>query len=281
MARRRPVGRVVYWLLIAILVAMTLATVFPLFWMFLGGLKGSSEIFRARPTLLPEAPNWDNYPTAWEHLNYTRYFLNTALIAIGSWFSQIFVAATAAYSLSKLQPVFGKIILGAFLSTLMVPATAYLIPQYLTVLELPLLGFGIEDTWWAIWLPGAVSAFNIYLLKSFFDQLPADLTDAATLDGANAWQVFVQIVLPLSRPVLAVTSIFALISTWKDFFWPLLVLPSPELQPISVALHRLSGNEPLNLVIAALAIASLPPIIIFLIFQRQIIRGITLTGLQG
>ena len=281
LALRRPAGRVAYWLLVALLLLATLSTVFPLLWMFTGGLKASSEIFRSPPTLLPREPRWDNYPTAWSHLRYDLYFRNTALIALGSWVAQLVVATTAAYSLSKLRPVFGKAVLFAFLSTLMVPPTAYIIPQYLTVLDVPLLHVRLVDTWWAIWLPGAVSAFNIYLLKSFFDEIPADLTDAATVDGANAWQIVVQIVLPLSRPVLAVVSIFALINTWKDFFWPLLVLTSPELQPITVALYRLGEREPLNLVVAALAIASLPPLVIFLLFQRQIIRGITLTGLKG
>ena len=281
LAMRRPAGRWAYRLLLATLLLATLTTVFPLYWLFSGGLKASAELFRTPPTLVPTDPQWDNFSLAWSHLRYSRYFANTALIALGSWLVQIVVATTAAYSLSKLRPVFGRGILFLFLSTLMVPATAYLVPQYLTVLDVPLLGIRLVDSWWAIWLPGAVSAFNIYLLKSFFDEIPADLTDAAVVDGANAWQVFVQIVLPLSKPVLAVVSIFALINAWKDFFWPLLVLTKPDLQPISVALYRLSGAEPLNLVVAALAIASLPPLVIFLLFQRQIISGITFTGLRG
>jgi len=281
MALRRPSGRLAYWALFAVVLLATVTTVVPLLWMFAGGLKDSNEIYRNPPSLLPEVPRWGNFPTAWSHLNYTRYFTNTLLIALGAWFFQLFVATTAAYSLSKLKPPFGRVVLFVFLSTLMVPATAYLIPQYLTVLDVPLLGIRLVDTWWAIWLPGAVSAFNIYLLKSFFDEIPVDLTDAATIDGANPWQILLQVILPLSKPVLAVTSIFALINTWKDFFWPLLVLTTPEIQPLTVALYRLSAREPLNLIVAALAIASIPPLIVFLIFQRQIIAGITLTGLKG
>jgi multiple sugar transport system permease protein len=281
LALRRRAGRIAYWTLVLLLLLATLTTIFPLVWMVTGALKGSSEIFRAPPSLLPEQPRWENFPTAWDHLNYTRYFRNSALIAAGAWLVQIAVAATAAFSLSKLRPAGGRVVLFAFLSTLMVPATAYLIPQYLTVLDVPFLRVRLVDTWWAVWLPAAANAFNIYLLKSFFDEIPADLTDAAVVDGAGAWQIFVGVVLPLSRPVLAVISIFALINTWKDFFWPLLVLTQPDLQPITVALYRLGEREPLNLVVAALAIASLPPLVIFLIFQRQIVRGITLTGLKG
>lgn len=280
---RRPGGRALYWALFVLLVALTLTTILPLYWMFAGALKSTTEMLRVPPTWLPTEPRWANYPLAWSRLNYSRYFANTALIALGAWALQLAVSAPAAFALSKLQPAGGRVWLLLFLATLMVPPTAYLIPQYLTVVRLPLLNISLLDSWWGVWLPGAASAFNIFVLKQFFDGIPRDLTDAARVDGANAWQLFVQIVLPLSRPVLAVVSIFTLIGAWKDFFWPYLVLNDASLQPIMVALFRLANRaqEPLNLIVAALAIASLPPIIMFLIFQRQIIRGITLTGLKG
>ncbi|HEX6290084.1 MAG TPA: carbohydrate ABC transporter permease [Herpetosiphonaceae bacterium] len=279
----KPGGRLLYWLVFGLLLALTLSTIFPLYWMFSGALKTTPEMFRMPPTLVPSDPQWSNYPQAWSRLRYSVYFRNTLLLALGSWLFQIFVSTTAAFSLSKLQPAFGRVILFLFLSTLMVPPAAYLIPQYLTVVSLPLLNIRLIDTWWAVWLPGAVSAFNIFVLKNFFDEIPRDLTDAARIDGANAWQLFTRIILPLSKPALAVVSIFAVIGAWKDFFWPFLVLTNADLQPIMVALYRLANRsqEPLNLVVAALAIASIPPIVLFLLFQRQILRGITLTGLKG
>jgi multiple sugar transport system permease protein len=280
---RKPGGRLLYWLAFALLLLCTLSTIFPLYWMFSGALKTTPEMFRMPPSLLPADPQWSNYPRAWTRLRYSVYFRNTLLLALGSWFFQLFVSTTAAFSLSKLRPAFGNAILFLFLSTLMVPSAAYLIPQYLTVVNVPLLNIRLIDTWWAIWLPGAVSAFNIFVLKNFFDEIPSDLTDAARIDGANAWQLFWRIVLPLAKPALAVVSIFSVIGAWKDFFWPFLVLTNADLQPIMVALYRLANRsqEPINLVVAALAIASIPPIILFLLFQRQILRGITLTGLKG
>ncbi|MCG8346512.1 MAG: carbohydrate ABC transporter permease [Chloroflexales bacterium] len=280
---RRFSGKLGYWLVFALLLLLTLTTIFPLYWMFSGALKSTTEMFRMPPTIVPEQANWSNYPLAWSRMRYNLYFSNTLFLALGAWLLQLFVSATAAFSLSKLRPAFGNVILLLFLSTLMVPPAAYIIPQYLTVVHVPLLNVSLLDTWWAIWLPGAVSAFNIFILKSFFDDIPLDLTDAARIDGANAWQLFVRIVLPLSRPVLAVVSIFSVIGAWKDFFWPFLVLTNVDLQPIMVALYRLNNRaeEPLNLIVAALAIASVPPLVLFLIFQRQIIRGITLTGLKG
>lgn len=280
---RRAPGRVLYWLLFTLLLLLTITTVFPLYWMFSGALKTTPDMFRMPPALWPADPQWSNYPRAWSRLRYGVYFRNTLVLALGGWAMQIFVSSTAAFSLSKLRPAFGNLVLFAFLSTLMVPAAAYLIPQYLTVVQVPILNLRLIDTWWAVWLPGAVSAFNIFVLKSFFDDIPADLTDAARIDGAGTWQMFVRIVLPLARPALAVVSIFSLIGSWKDFFWPFLTLSNADLQPIMVALYRLAARsqEPLNLVVAALAIASVPPIVVFLLFQRQILRGITFTGIKG
>lgn len=274
-------GRIIYSVLLLLLFLATLTTIVPLIWMFLGGLKTSTEIFANPPDLLPRQAKWENFHEAWNSLRFSLYFRNTFLIALGTWFFQLSVASLAAYSLSMLRPKFGNVILFLFISTLMVPAEAYLIPLYLTILDVPIFHFDLSNTWFAIWLPAGVSAFNIFLLKSFFDQIPRDLIDAATLDGASAWQTFIQIILPLSKPVIAVVSIFAFINSWKDFFWPLLVLSNPDIQPISVALYRLANNESLNLVVAALSIASVPPLVLFLIFQRQIIAGITFSGLKG
>jgi multiple sugar transport system permease protein len=127
---------------------------------------------------------------------------------------------------------------------------------------------------------------NILILKSFFDTIPTELTDAARLDGASPWQLFYRIILPLSRPALAVITIFTVVASWKDFLWPLLVLFNPEVQPLSVAIYHEAGINsnfplPFNYLMAGLVLASIPPILLFLLFQRQIIRGINLTGLRG
>lgn len=280
---RAPVRRAAYWAVFAALLTLTVTTFFPLYWMYSGALKDSRELIRLPPTLWPQVTHWDNFATAWSHLNYTRYFRNTFILAIGAWAIQMLVSVPAAFSLSKLKPAFGSVVLTLFLSTLMVPSMAYLIPQYLTVVRLPILQIPLIDTWWGVWLPQAASAFNIFVLKNFFDEIPNELVDAAKIDGANALQLLTQMILPLSKPVIGVITIFTFIGAWKDFFWPFLILSKIELQPIMVALWRLTARaqEPLHLIIAGLAIASTPPIIAFLIFQKQIIRGITLTGLKG
>ncbi|MBN2659001.1 MAG: carbohydrate ABC transporter permease [Spirochaetales bacterium] len=282
----KPSGRFYYIIFFFLLTALALTWVFPLYWMYSSGLKSSLQIVKFPPDLIPPEPNWKNYLRAWKELQYARYFSNTLILAFGAWALQIVISSTAAYSLSKLRPLFGNIVFFLFLSTLMVPAMAYLIPQYLTIVRVPLFHFTLLDSWMGVLLPQAANAFNIFLLKSFFDDIPRDLTDAARIDGASSFQSLKAIILPLSKPVLSVITIFTVIGTWKDFFWPYLVLSGrPELHPIMVALYRmtiaLSYPQPLNIQLAGMAITATPPLILFFIFQKQIIRGITLTGLKG
>ena len=188
---------------------------------------------------------------------------------------------TAAYALSKLRPVFGKVVLGLMLATLMIPAEVILLPAYLTVPDLPILGWNLLNTPWAIWLPAVANGFNIFLLKRFFDSIPRDLLEAAEIDGAGPLRILWSIVLPMSRPILGVVSIFAVVTVWKDFLWPLLVCPTPTSSPS--AWHRLScrTSMPQNVLIAALVIASIPTIVMFLVFQRHIIAGLSAGQHQG
>ncbi|MBA3825458.1 MAG: carbohydrate ABC transporter permease [Ktedonobacterales bacterium] len=282
---RKPAVAIVHWLIFGVLCLGSVATIGPLLWMVSGALKPSIEIFSTPPILWPASPQWLNFVTAWQQLNSLRYLANTAILAGGAVVLQLLVSATAAYALSKLKPIFSNVMLFFFLSTLMVPAIAYLIPQYFTVIHLPILGVSLIGTWWAIWLPEAANAFNIIILKSFFDSIPNELLEAAKIDGANAWQIFTRIVLPNSLPALAVVAMFTIFATWKDFLWPLLVLNDPNTQPISVALYQQgiaqNSYQPQNVLLAGFVIATIPPLILFLIFQRQIMRGVVTTGLKG
>src|ERR1700686_214138 len=283
---KRPAGRVIYWTVFALLLVLTLVTFGPLYWMFTSALKTSIEIFQSPPTFWPLHPVWSNYTSAWNVLQYPLYFGNTLILAVGAVILQLLVSATAAFALSKLRPAGKGIIQFAFFSTLMVPPVVYLIPQFVNISDLPLIHVSLINNWAGVWLPEAASALNILILKSFFDTIPTELTDAARLDGANVWQLFYRIILPLSRPALAVVAIFTVVASWKDFLWPLLVLFNPEVQPLSVAIYHEAGINsnfplPFNYLMAGLVLASIPPILLFLLFQRQIIRGINLTGLRG
>lgn len=281
---RRGRGRVVYLLVLGGTTLLFLvAFVFPLYWMVTGAVKSPAEFALTPPTFVPESFHPETYAQAWDRMRIVRYFTNTVYYAFGGWLIQLIVAVSAAYALSKLRPRFGNLVLGLMLSSLLLPAAALLVPAYLTVTDVPILGVNLLNTPWALWLPAAASAFNVYVLKRFFDRIPDDLLDSASLDGAGRLRTLWSVVLPLSRPVLGVVSIFAIIAIWKDFLWPLLVLQDPETQTLSVALSRLSNTSqvPPTEMMAGLVIASIPMIVIFLVFQRSIVNGLSAGGIKG
>ncbi|GGK80859.1 carbohydrate ABC transporter permease [Mangrovihabitans endophyticus] len=276
--------RVRYFVVLGLTIAVfALVFLFPLYWMVTGAVKTPREFALNPPTFVPHSWHPENYATAWGNMRIAKYFTNTVLYALGGWLFSLIVDIGVAYALSKLRPVFGKIVLGAMLASLMLPATALLVPAYLTVTDVPIFGWNLLNTPWALWLPAAANAFNVYVLKRFFDQIPNDLLDAAAIDGAGRFRVLTSVVLPLSRPVLGVVSIFIIVALWKDFLWPLLVMPDPEKQTISVALARLANTSqvPPTDFMAGLVIASVPMIVIFLIFQRSIIGGLSAGSMKG
>ncbi|GAA3985863.1 carbohydrate ABC transporter permease [Allokutzneria multivorans] len=279
---RSPKGKAAYWTVFSlVLLVFTAAFLFPLFWAVTGAMKSAPELARVPSPIVPEIWHPESYAQAWQEMDLARYFLNTVVVAGGAWFFQLAVDVPAAYALSKLRPVLGNAIMGLMLATLMLPASALLVPTYLTIVDVPLIHANLINSPAAIWLPAAANAFNIYLLKRFFDQIPGELIEAATLDGAGPVRVLTRIVLPMSRPVLAVVSIFAIVAAWKDFIWPLLVFPDPGAQTLSVALQRVEPDMPLNLLLAGLVLASLPMVAIFLVFQRQILAGLTAGSIKG
>jgi multiple sugar transport system permease protein len=279
--RRPAVGtgwRLVHILLFAGLIGFG---AIPLVWMLRAAISTTSDLVNRPLSLIPEPALWENIPTAWNLLDIGQYLGNTVVLVLGSWVVQLVVSTTAGFALAVIRPWYGRFVYGAFLVTLFVPATVTLIALYLTVLDLPLLGFGITDTPWAVWLPAGANAFTILLVKQFFEEIPRELFEAAQIDGAGWFTVFWRIVLPMSRPIIAVVSLLSIMSAWKEFLWPLIVLTDPETQPLAVALPRLAQATNPAYLISGLLIASIPPIIIFLIFQRSIVRGIGFTGLKG
>jgi multiple sugar transport system permease protein len=276
--RRRRVSWSLRVIQAATLVFLLVVGLGPLLWMIKSSITPTQDTLRMPMALWPHGFDLSFFVTAWTRTHIDRYLLNTVWIALGSWIVQIVVATTAGYALSVLKPRFSGLLTGLVLATLFVPAIVLLVPLYLTVVDMPLVHVRMIDSFWAVWLPAGASAFNVILVKRFFDNLPREIFEAAIVDGAGPFQLFWSVVLPMSRPILGVVSVFAVIATWKDFLWPLLVLPNPNLQPLSVRLPTLQPTTELDIFIAALTISSLIPIALFLVFQRMFLRG---TGLSG
>lgn len=278
----RRKGRIIYWSLLIFVVALfTVVFLGPLYWMITGALKTGQEIAQTPPTLFPKDPQPQNYADAWNNLNLAKLLFNTVYYALGALAFQLVLDTAAAYALSKLRPRFGNVILGLMLATLMIPAMVLIIPQYVIAIDLPIVHVSLLDSPFAIWLPAVANAFNIFLLKRFFDSIPEDIMAAAEIDGATPLRTLRSIILPMSRPILGVVSIFAVTAVWKDFLWPKLVEPSPSTRTLSVGIYAFAGGTPMNVVIAAAVIAAIPTVIFFLVFQKNIMSGLTTGSLKG
>jgi multiple sugar transport system permease protein len=280
--RRR--GRITYRIVLTLVIVLfTLVFIGPLYFLFTDGLKSTQEAIATPPTLYPHAVYPSNYVQAWDRLDVGRMLWNSVYYAAGALVFQLVFDITAAYSLSKLRPVLGNVVLFLMLATLMIPATVLVVPQYVTIVNLPLVHWNLVGSPEAIWLPSVANAFNIFLLKRFFDSIPTDYIDAAAVDGASRLMILWRIVLPMSRPIIGVVSIFATVAVWKDFLWPLLVEYgyTPTREGLNVGIWQATYGTPENLIIAASAMAAVPTIVFFLIFQRNIMAGLTAGGIRG
>jgi multiple sugar transport system permease protein len=275
--------RSVKWLFgssqVVLFVVLILVGLGPIIWLVKGAITPTIDTLRDPLALFPHGVAWSNLSEAWSSVNVGRYFWNTVVLAFGSWLCQIVVAATGAYALSVLRPAWGRFIYWLLLATLFVPVVVLIVPLYIEIVKPPFIHHSFAESYWAIWLPAGAAAFNVVIMKRFFDNLPRELFEAARIDGAGSVRVFWSIVMPLSKPILGVVSIFAILAEWKNFLWPFLVLTnSPDRQPLSVRLPAIQAQTQLGVLLASMLIAALVPILGFLIFQRTFLRG---SGLGG
>jgi len=263
---------------VILLVLLVITCVGPILLLAKFAVTPTQDILRSPLALFPNGVAWGNLAEAWNDVQVSRYFLNTVWVAAGSWFVQVLVATTGGYVLSVLRPRYARALFAVVLATLFVPAVVLLVPLYLTVLDVPVLHVSLVNTFWGVWLPAGASAFNVVLVQRFFDSLPREVFEAARVDGAGPFRLFWSVVLPMSRPIIGVVSVFAVIASWKDFLWPMLVLRDPDMQPLSVRLPSLQGSTDMGVLMAALAISTIIPILLFLVFQRMFLRGAGLGG---
>ncbi|WP_368497143.1 carbohydrate ABC transporter permease [Herbiconiux sp. A18JL235] len=267
---------------ILVFVGLVVAAVFPMIWLAKASISTTADLIRDPLGWWPSGVDFSNYAVVWNELGIYKYLLNTLWLALGSAAVTLVVCITGAYCLSILRPRWGAVVYWAVLATLFIPGVISLVPLYLTVLDLPGLGISLLNTMWAVWLPAGASAFSLVLAKRFFDSIPRELIEAARIDGAGPVRVLWSIVIPLSRPIISVLALLSCVSAYKEYLWPLLVLPDPEVQPISVALPRVEPSLEYSAMMAALFLSLLVPIVLFLIFQRQFLRSVGMAnGIKG
>ncbi|MGA1835412.1 carbohydrate ABC transporter permease [Herbiconiux sp. 11R-BC] len=262
-------------LVLSIVVIGTLALVAagPILWLAKSAVSTTQDILREPFAWWPSGIQWDNLVQAWNGIDVGRALANTVLIALGNWFFGLLVALTGGYALAILRPRYARVLTAMVLATLFIPSIVSLVSLYLTVIDVPLIHANLIDTFWSVWLPSAATAFNVLLVKNFFEGLPKEVFEAARVDGANALDVFWRIVLPMSKPIIGVVSLLTLVSAWKEFLWPLLVLPSAGVQPLSVVLYKAANTAETAVLIAGMFISVIIPLLLFLVFQKQFLRS--------
>jgi len=274
--RRKSVGRkAIAYAILALLAAIALV---PFVWTISTSLKNIDEVFVYPPTLLPATPKWSNYSRLWDALPIGRWIVNSAYIVVLTVFGKLVLASTAAYAFARLRFPGRDWIFYTFLTSLMIPWEVTLIPGFVLMRQL-----GWVDSHLALIIPGIGDVFGIFLLRQFFMSIPRELEDAAKIDGAGYLRVFLTIILPLSRPALAVVAVLGFMSVWNSFLWPLIMMNSPEKFTLPVGLQLLNSQHGTDwtTLMAGDVIALTPVVVVYLLAQKYFIEGITLTGVKG
>ncbi|ACO47467.1 carbohydrate ABC transporter permease [Deinococcus deserti] len=255
-------------------------TLFPFVWMLLTSLKSFQELFNL--TFLPSQPTLDNYRQVLTETKFLIWFANSLLIAAITTVSVLFFDSLVGYTLAKFEFPGKNLIFLLILSTLMIPTEMLVIPWFVGVSDLELTK-SVPGAYFAIMFPGLISAFGVFLMRQFFESLPTDLLEAARIDGMSEFGIFTTIAMPLVKPALASLAIFTFLGNWNAFLWPLIVIQQPQFRtlPVGTALFNGEAGTQWGLIMAASSLAVIPVLLVFSIFQKQIIDGIVLTGLKG
>lgn len=262
-----------------VILAMVLSMLYPIAVTFLNSFKSVVDVNSFPPKLLPRDWVWTNFREGWDFLKLPLFMRNSFYLFAGNLVVTVLAVGGAAFALSKLNLPFRKGIFFFFLMTLFIPPSTYIVPNFVNLKDLHLM-----NSYFAFWLPAGASAFNMLLLKNFFDDINNEIFEASRIDGATNWYGFTRIALPLALPIISTLAIFLFSSAWNDWFWPSLVMHGDNHYPVSTAIYKqviAARGLKLNIKFAILTMVAIPPMIIFLVFQRFIMRGLHLGGVKG
>lgn len=263
------------------LLIISLIFLFPLLWLFFSGFKTPVELYQIPFTIFPKEISWDKVVSVWQGASLGRYYFNSLLVVVGAVICSIFFNGILAYALSVLKPKGGRIIYGLILGSMLIPVVTNMVPLLSNIAALGFLDHRLTDIFpyapfIPLWLVFGANAYYLVLFKTYFDGIPSVLFEAAQIDGANQWQMFTKITLPLAKPIIAVVAIFTLNAAWSDFMLPYLILTSESVQTVMVKVYILnatmgtaSGFGP-DALLMVVVFAIIPAIILYLFFQKQI-----------
>ncbi len=261
-----------------VIVAGAISFLFPFMWMVSTSLKTDQDVFTWPPRLVPQPIRLQNYVDAWNSAPYARFFFNSAFIALVVTLANLFFSSLAGYAFAKYRFPGKHWIFIALLCTMMIPFQVTMIPVFVILSKLHWV-----DTYWGLIIPFTAGAFGIFLMRQFLSTIPDDLIDAARIDGCSEFRTFLTIVLPLSKPALSALGIFVFMASWNGFIWPFIIVKSTEMKTLPLAVADLAeGLYVMSwpLMMAGACFVVLPAIVVFLLFQKNFVEGITLTGIK-
>lgn len=267
-----------HWIVHLLLGGGAVIMVFPFIWQTLTAFKTFQDSVQVPPVILPDPWVFTNFAEVFDSMPFGQMFLNSVVLTIGRTVGQVVLCTMAGYAFARIPFRGRNVVFVVFLSVLMVPSQLYLLPQYEIIQSL-----GWLNTLQALIVPGIFSAFGTFLMRQFFMSMPSELEEAARIDGANPWQTFWRIMVPLARPGIIALVVFTVLWSWNDLLWPLVVTTDPEKMPLSVGLSQLVGLHGTDypVLMAGALLATLPMLITFMILQKQFIQGIAFSGTKG
>lgn len=279
---KRPKYKAIYWSMYAFLMLCVFINLFPTIWIMLSGFKEVKEIYSIPPTLFPKELNLSKLYQVWQKLHLGRNYLNSLFIVLGDVAFAIIVNALGGYVISKLKPKGTMLVFSFVVWTMMMPSAGRTVPIYMEIVDFPLLHVNMTNTYLPMWLMSGANCFSLLMFKNFFDSISASLVEAAKMDGATDLGIFFKILLPLSVPIVTYIGITAAQGAWGAFFWPNLVLDNQEMIPMATKLYRMKLEAyTLDEQFLALIFSIVPSLLVFVIFQKQIMGGINVGGVKG
>ena len=266
------------WSVHVVLILGAVIMVFPFIWQTLTAFKTFQDSVQVPPVVIPDPWVFTNFAEVFDSMPFAQMFANSVLLTIGRTVGQVALCTMAGYAFARIPFPGRNVVFVLFLSVLMVPSQLYLLPQYEIIQSL-----GWLNTLQALIVPGIFSAFGTFLMRQFFMSMPAELEEAARIDGANPWQTFWRIMVPLAKPGIIALVVFTVLWSWNDLLWPLVVTTDPEKMPLSVGLAQLVGLHGTDypVLMAGALLATLPMLVTFMILQKQFIQGIAFSGTKG
>jgi ABC-type glycerol-3-phosphate transport system permease component len=272
---RRIVGRTLRYLLLTVLAVLVL---FPLYMTVVNSLLTPAQISARPPTFFPTSPDWSSYSEAWNDGHMGRYLVNSAIVTTIITVGQVVTAILAGYAFAFLEFPLKRTLFLVFLATLMVPFEITIVTNLATINDL-----GFNNSYQGLAVPFLATGFGAFLMRQAFLQVPRDLQDAASLDGYGHWRFMARVAIPLARPAVAALSVFAFLGAWNQYLWPLLVTKDEKYRTVQIGLKQLRATslDQVNVTFAGVIIAALPLVILLLLFQKQLVRGLTAGAVKG